>query len=275
MTVSGKDRVPGEGTKSGGVTIHELYPGALRTTRTHWRRLLPLAHMFSPLDWTVGSNGGWKLVGQCRHHETTTVRVYQLVQQGRLGYLGGAVRHFGRPDYVSSAEGLLGRARNRLRAGEVTASMLSRISMPVHVVRAMFITAWLFASEELHDAAFWNSFAVLTSLGHEGLLRPALVKPALSGMYLCYICEQYSRHQLQCRACGSDTPMCPECFMELHGQCRQRDQEWLFPSARNGAWTAVVTDGENRVVPVSCPLFVSLLVCKVAITRFCSKYASF
>ncbi len=137
--------------------------------------------------------------------------------------------------------------------------------MPVHVVRAMFIIiAWLFASEELHDAAFWNSFAVLTSLGHEGLLRPALVKPALSGMYLCYICEQYSRHQLQCRACGSDTPMCPECFVELHGQCRQLDQEWLFPSARNGSWTAVVTDGENRVVLDSCPLFVSLLVCKVA-----------
>ncbi len=96
------------------------------------------------------------------------------------------------------------------------------------------------------------------------VVKPALVKPALSGMYLCYICEQYSRHQLQCRACGSDTPMCPECFMELHGQCRQRDQEWLFPSARNGSWTAVVTDGENRVVLDSCPLFMSLLVCKVA-----------
>ena len=52
------------------------------------------------------------------------------------------------------------------------------------------------------------------------------VDPHDSQMYLCYICETYTRFQLTCQVCAAYpldvTPMCKECFDELHGDCARR-----------------------------------------------------
>jgi hypothetical protein len=55
------------------------------------------------------------------------------------------------------------------------------------------------------------------------------VDPHDSQMYLCYICETYTRFQLTCQKCAAylvGIPMCKECFDELHGDCaRSKDPE--------------------------------------------------
>ena len=172
MTVSGKGLVPGEGTELGGVTIHELDLEASRTTRTYRQRLLFCLTCF--LQWIARRQvmvvGDWwdnvDITNQLLvEFVSWTKEEKWAIWKARHAILAVQTMHH-------PLKGKLGRAWNCLRSWQMTIPTLSRIPMPVHVLRAMFITALLFASEEPHNAALWYSFAVLVRVGHEGLLRP-------------------------------------------------------------------------------------------------------
>ena len=47
-----------------------------------------------------------------------------------------------------------------------------------------------------------------------------------SQMIKCYICEKYTRYSLKCKVCAWLTcPMCQECFDDLHGDCKQKQND--------------------------------------------------